>query len=296
MGGTMTVSGEGSNSGENRGRLLSEEIVAQRIKAQKRAALGLEPERGIGTTGRVTYRPAQSAPIPLLRWSAVILAVLLLLAAVWFILYTQPPRGSGVVQNSVTSPALGGAVPGEVQLLRYDFDQPVPTMAQHNEPGAWAMGFVEGRYRIRSVTSNALVYTTLGLYTPDPHRLETEVTISAETPWGFAGIMARVQNGENFYLFQIDGTGQFKVSLLVDGTPKTLSGELTPSPVQVAGRPNLLGVSDDGESLTFTVNGVTVAHLTDIALPTGDLALVGGSKEEPGSEADFDWVAVYQIP
>ena len=281
----MTVSGEGSNRGE--------EIVAQRIKAQKRAALGLEPERA--TAGRVTSRPAQSAPPPLLRWAAVILAALLLVTAGWFVLYTQPWR-AGLVQSSDPAPALGGGVPGEAHLLRYDFDQPVPTMAQHNEPGAWAMGFVEGHYRIRSVTSNALVYTTLGLYTPDPHRLETEVTISAETPWGFAGIMARVQDGESFYLFQIDGTGQFKAVFVLNGIQKTLSGELAPSPVQAAGLPNQLGVIDDGESLTFTVNGVTVAHLTDIALPAGDLALVGGSKEEPGSEADFDWVAVYQIP
>ncbi len=282
----MAVRDEGSNRGE--------EIVAQRLKAQKRAALGLEPERA--TAGRVISRPAQSAPVPLLRWAAVILAVLLLAAAVWFILYTQPSWQAGMGQNSVATPVLGGAVAGETQLLRYDFDQPVPTMAQHNEPGAWAMGFVEGKYRIRSVTSGALVYTTLGLYTPDPHRLETEVTISAETPSGFAGIMARVQNGHTFYLFQIDGLGQAKVTLLVDGTSTKLPEDLVPAPAQGAGLPNLLGVIDDGQTLTFTVNGVTVAHVTDVALPAGDLALVGGSREEPGSEADFDWVAVYQIP
>lgn len=282
----MAVSGEGSSRGE--------EIVAQRIKAQKRAALGLEPERA--TAGRVISRPDQSAPAPLLRWSAVILAALLLAAAVWFILYTQPSWQAGMGQSSVTPPALGGPVVGETQLLRYDFDKPIATMAQHNEPGAWAMGFVEGRYRIRSVTSNALVHTTLGLRNPDPYRMESAVTISTETPLGFAGIMVRVQDGHNFYMLQIDGQGQVKVTLVADGKPKTVPGVQPALLANPAGVPNLLGVSDDGETLTFTVNGIAVAHVTEIALPPGDLALVGGSREEPGSEADFDWVAVYQIP
>jgi len=273
--------------------LLSEEILAQRLKAQKRAAIGLEPERV--TAGRVTYRPAQSAPVPLLRWSAVILAALLLLAAVWFILYAQPSWGGGTGQDQIGL-AVNGPLAGETQLLRYDFDRPVPTLAQHNEPGAWAMGFVDGLYRIRSATSDSLVYTTLGLYNPDPYRLETQVTISPETPWSYAGVMARVQNGQNFYLFQIDGQGQFQVILLQEGK-RTSSTEWSASPaVRPAGQPNLLGVMDDGRALTFSVNGVSLDQITEMILPTGDLALAGGSDVQPGSEADFDWVAVYQIP
>ena len=270
-----------------------DESVAQRIKAQKRANLGLEPERA--TAGRVIYRPAQSAPAPLLRWSAVILAVGLLLAVIWFAFNTQSLWRGGVSQIAAT-PALGGPKPGESQLLRHDFDQIVPTMAQHNEPGAWAMGFVDDFYRIRSVTSNALVYTTLGLYNPDPYRLETQVTVSAETPWSYAGIMARVQNGQTFYLFQVDGQGQFQVLLLQEGVRSSVKPRSASSVIKPAGQPNLLGVIDDGRALTFTVNGVTLSQITPVVLPTGDLALVGGSESEPGSQADFDWVAVYQIP
>ena len=282
-------------------RLISDEIVEERIRAQKRAAIGLDPVRP--TAARAAYRPGESQPPPLLRWSAVILAVGLLLAAILLVFALRPdlveragdtPLSQFFAGSQTPTPV--SLAPGDVLLLLHDFDEPVRTMAQHNEPGSWVMGFVDGIYRIRTVQPGQMAYTTLGLFNPAPFRVETELVISPETPESYAGLFLRIQDAENYYTFTVDGAGQYAVSLTQDGRPSPLIGWTESTAVRPPGETNHLAVIDTGRTVQFVVNGTQVATVDDMALPTGDLALVSGSVAAEGSQTDFDWVAVVQIP
>ncbi len=282
--------------------LISDEIVEQRLRAQKRAAIGLDPARP--TADRVAYRPGQSQPAPLLRWSAVILTVVLLGVALLLVLYLRPSWPDWPAPTQIIGAGLDtgqpvstpGLAPGEVQLFRYEFNRPVATMAQHNEPGRWAMGFVGGVYRIRTVQAGHIAFTSLGIFNPDPFRAETEVVIAPDAPLSHAGMMDRLQGTQTYYLFQINGQGQYAVYLSTPDGLVTLQTWTSAATIRPAGETNHLAVIDDGRTIQFEINGEVAYRVDEILLPPGDLGLVGGAQDDTGGQADFDWVSVVQIP
>ena len=120
---------------------------------------------------------------------------------------------------------------------------------------------------------NAAVLTDIGVYRMqvDPYQmgwtlfdladltsyhLETSAVVSAETPSGAAGLIARFGGPGNFYLLTVDGAGTASVQLWSNGQQATLqsapqSGAVVINP---AGQANRLAVEDDGTRIRFYVN------------------------------------------
>lgn len=109
------------------------------------------------------------------------------------------------------------------------------------------------------------------------------------------GILARMQDGEHFYMFAISGDGFFRI-VKRDGSDETvLTRDWAASDAIHTGiATNQLDVTCRGSELTFAVNGAPLARVRDDAYSHGDVALYAGTFREPGDgvEIHFDNVLV----
>lgn len=260
-------------------------------RVQKRTEIGLSPLRP--TAKASPLRPRDAGMPVLMRWIILVLTggmlvlIFLLGQAAWNRFFGAD-AGSVVVTQSATQ--------GVVLRLhsRDDFDPPQLALAQQVDPERWAMGFVDGKYRIRSVRPGHLSWSSLGVFNLGIGQVSTQLELSPESPWGYGGLLARFQNDQSFYLFAVDGQGNFQVLLQDDEVWTTLQPWTAAPGIELAGVPNLLTVEDDGARLTFSVNDQLLYEVAQIRLPGGDFGLAGGSQDQAGMQVDFDWVAIYR--
>jgi hypothetical protein len=257
-------------------------------RARKRQAIGLEPVRA--TAKAEVYHPPVESGGQGLPW----LAVLLLLAVVgitgWLLLGTLEPAGT------LTS---AGGPPGNV-LLRDDFVEPVLGLAPEVVTPEWSMGYVGDLYQIRIDQPGVLAWTTLGQIDLGAYRFESGLMLTGSSgdnsAWGYAGLISRYQNDQNFYLFVVDGRGKYQVQAQENGKWRTLQ-PWTDSPLlQTVGGENRLGIEDDGHALRFYAGPDLLFATDDLRLPVGDVGLLAGSRSQGTARVLYDWVRVEAIP
>ena len=134
------------------------------------------------------------------------------------------------------------------------------------------------------------------------------------------GVMFRVRDSANYYLFLVSSDGYYQVVRSVDGVQRELSNWI-PSPAVRAGLDavNTLEVTARGDTFAFYINGEPVAlcipndpqgrstyvddlgciggsmqpTLTDAAHPVGQIGVVAQTLDEAGVVAAFDHVLVF---
>jgi hypothetical protein len=281
--------------------------------ARKRAAIGLDPERE--TAPDAVLRPpdddSRAAHWLLVLCLALLgLAVLLLILARFVSpnttlssLFGRPaitvagpnePTVAPANLDSGSSPApYLRQLPGFRLWLTDDFGTPSQIAAAQAVPGQVDAAVVSdaGVYRMQ-VSPNQVGWTLFDLAGVDTYQLETSATVSAETPEGSAGLLARFNSPGNFYMLTVDGSGNASVQLWSDGQPVTLQSQ--PAVVNPAGQNNRLWVEDDGNRLRFYVNQAVVSEIVEPLLPPGRPGIAAVA---PGAEAatvDFDWIAIYR--
>jgi len=256
-------------------------------RARKRQAIGLSAARPTAKAV-VSHPPAPSAVSG--PWLAVLLLVGVLVVTAWLLLrHTQP----GIAFIA----ARGG--PSRV-LLQDDFVQPVLGLAPEVVTDDWSMGYVGDLYQIHIAQPGVLAWTTLGQIDLGAYRFDTTLVLTGSSgdssAWGYAGLLVRYQNDQNFYLFVVDGRGKYQVQMQEQGNWRTLQ-PWTDSPLlQTVGGDNLLGIEDDGRSLRFYVGPDLLFTTDDLRLPVGDVGLLAGSRSQGTARALYDWVRLQAIP
>lgn len=264
-----------------------QEDAALDERARKRQAIGLSPARP--TAKAVVAQPPVERGSGRLPWLAVLLLVLLLGAGAWLLLRSLP------TESSVT----GATAPAPV-LLRDDFVQPVLGLAPAVVTEGWSMGYVGDLYQIRIDQPGVLAWTTLGQIDLGAYRFESSLMLTGSSgdnsAWGYAGLIARYQNDQNFYLFVVDGRGKYQVQAQEQGKWRTLQ-PWTDSPLlQTVGGENRLAIEDDGHNLRFYVGPDLLFATDDLRLPVGDVGLLAGSRSQGTARALYDWVRMEAIP
>ena len=257
-------------------------------RARKRQAIGLSAVRPTARTE--VYHPPVQAGVNGLSWLAVLLLVGLLAVTLWLLLRATQPE-----LTMTTAGSSGSSV-----LLRDDFVQPVLGLAPEVVTRDWSMGYVGDLYQIRIAQPGVLAWTTLGQIDLGAYRYDSSLMLTGSSAdnsaWGYAGLLVRYQNDQNFYLFVVDGRGKFQVQAQENGNWRTLQPWSDSPLLATVGGENLLAVEDDGQQLRFYVGPELLFATNDLRLPVGDVGLLAGSRSQGTSRALFDWVQMTEIP
>lgn len=283
--------------------------------ARKRAAIGLEPERE--TAPDAVLRPpdesSRTAHWLLVACVGVLgVAVLLLLVARamnpdttlaslfgWpSATATEQTEQDG--QSAATSTAAAGSssaaylaqLPGFRLWLTDDFAAPSEIAPAQAVPGQVNAAVVAdaGTYRMQ-VSPYQMGWTLFDLAGNNSYHLETSATVSAETPAGAAGLLARFNGAGNFYILTVDGSGTASVQLWSEGQAATLQS--APAIINPAGEANRLAVEDDGSRLRFYVNQALVSEVVEPQLAPGRPGIAAAAPGPETATVDFDWIAIY---
>jgi hypothetical protein len=272
-------------------------------RARKRIQVGLSarrptakvaPERppGIDSSG------ASRAVLPGLL-GVILLATLFLVAANiwdWFPSWWRAPAVVADPVRTVTMPLADPvSVSGYQLALSDDFSRADTVLAEGVESGKWRIEHqpTASSYKME-VWPNRVVWSLLDVAEPTTQRMQASVTVATHTPWGYAGIVNRYVDDENFYLFLVDGEGRFMVQLQEDGTLKTLKPWTKAEFLNPAGSTNAITVDDDGEAQRFYGNNMLL-YEASARLPAGDAGVVGGSQDDGVSEISFDWIQLFDV-
>jgi hypothetical protein len=144
---------------------------------------------------------------------------------------------------------------------------------------------------------NTIQFTELRDTAFDDFLLEVDVTQLAGDPESSYGILFRMRGPDEFYRFEIMGSGRYMIERHnADGTwTRFLDDWLAASDIQPGlNVTNRLGVAANGPVLIFYINGQTVQQITDPAYAEGSVALSAGTFGQPGLSVAFDNFVVRQ--
>ena len=127
--------------------------------------------------------------------------------------------------------------------------------------------------------------------------LETEVTTSATCSGRDRyGLIARVKDSDNVYLFGFTCDGKYSIRLW-DGEFDVLQDWTSSNYINGGpGQTNFLGVKLDGKKLTIYANGEELATVTDDTLQKGKFGLFFAAPETIGFEAIFEMIRYWELP
>ena len=105
-----------------------------------------------------------------------------------------------------------------------------------------------------------------------------------------------MQDTANYYQFQVDCEGRFRVVAVVDGELKTLQDWTTSDVVNTGTTPNGLGVRAQGNLIEVFANGQSLAEVSDATFIDGGFGLYAGSGSvTPVLTVTFDDLGVWKL-
>lgn len=184
--------------------------------------------------------------------------------------------------------------PGEAEqptssvLFQDDFSDPLSGWARI-EDAEDVTDYHDGQYMIYVGATNRDVWANPGLEFTDSFN-EVEATKIAGDNNNVFGLICRYQDVENFYFFVISSDGYYGIGKMSGGTQMLIGTQsMPPSEIIVQGQgTNHIRAGCVGSTLTLIVNGETLAEYEDTEFTSGDVGLLAGSFNNPGTEIYFD--------
>ena len=264
-------------------------------RARKRAAIGLAPQRP--TAKAAPQRPPRTDDPRGCLWSAVLAVTALVVVTLLLVTarMLDAPTNWPAVRSQLAG-WLGAPTPSRL-LWADEFSHPDGLLPPNIQTDQWSLQAEPnaGVYQIQ-VYPSRLAWSTVGVAGLRDVYVEAGFTVADETPTTVAGLIARYRDQNNFYLFAIDGEGQFQVQWLEEGALQALTPWLPDMAVNPAGEANILALEDDGESIRFFVNGLLFFVLAEPQLPPGDVGVFGAAPTASMGEAQVDWLHLYALP
>lgn len=148
-----------------------------------------------------------------------------------------------------------------------------------------------GRYTITVTETNTLAWSTIGGMLADGSA-ETDVIFERGTPATAAGLMFRVQDGQNFYMASLSSDGFYALDARENGTWRSII-EWTPWPtIDTRGEANRLRVVTQSSSISLYLDGVLLAQTADTAFDKGSIALGVNTYDIADVSIQFDNLSV----
>ena len=194
---------------------------------------------------------------------------------------------------AVSSLLIACTLPGNTQkpgnvLYKDDFSNATSGWDRVDEADR-ATDYAAGVYRILVKGKNIDVWARPGLSFGDV-RVEVDGTKVGGDDNNDFGVICRYQDDQNFYFLVISSDGYYGIAKRKHGQVSMLGGEMMASSDQIKQGPavNHLRADCVGSTLRLFVNDVLLAETQDTDYANGDIGLLAGSFDVPGTEILFD--------
>jgi hypothetical protein len=173
-------------------------------------------------------------------------------------------------------------------LFQDDFSDPSSGWDRVNEEEG-ITDYMDGAYRIFVNTRNTDVWSNPRLNFDD-----TQIEVDAKKVGGDDnndfGVICRYKDTNNFYFFLISSDGYYGIGKILDGEQLLIGDEqMQPNEdINQGNATNKLRADCVGNKLSIHVNGVLLAEHQDDSFTSGDVGLVAGSFNNPGTDIHFD--------
>jgi hypothetical protein len=217
------------------------------------------------------------SPTILLRW-AVLLALLV-----------TPALACRLLSGSSNSGVQTGRV-----LFQDDFSNPDSGWNRANTSRG-ETDYADGAYRILVNEPNVDIWSKAGREFTDV-RIEVDAFKVGGDRDNRFGVICRAVDATNFYTFIISSDGYYGIGK-IKGEQYQLIGmdSLQPSEaIHLGSAFNHIRADCVGSTLTMYVNGKKLAEVQDSEFASGDVGLIAGTYQEPGTDVRFNNFIVYQ--
>jgi hypothetical protein len=150
--------------------------------------------------------------------------------------------------------------------------------------------YENGGYRMYVNEENYDIWANPGRNFTDVS-VEVSATRNAGPEENDFGIICRYQDIGNFYFLIIGSDGFYGIGIVADGNaPELIDMEsmLFTERINQGTGTNVIQADCEGENLTLSVNGTVLADVTDNRFSSGDVGLIAGTFDEPGTDILFD--------
>jgi hypothetical protein len=173
-------------------------------------------------------------------------------------------------------------------LFQDDFSDPSSGWDRVTEPDG-ATDYANGVYRILVSASDLDVWSNPGLSFTDTH-IEVDATKIAGDDNNDFGVICRYQDADNFYEMVISSDGYYGIVKIKDGerVPIEQQAMLPSEAIQQGAATNHIRVDCVGSTLALYVGGQQLAEVQDSDFASGDVGLIAGTFDVPGTEIHFD--------
>lgn len=224
------------------------------------------------------------------------------------LLDTSSPGGTGSAAPAVdvaTENQAGQVWPGGVLTphlrLTDNFSGPETVFSVQRQAGQWHTEHLPhlASYRME-VWPHHLVWSLLEseaglLHNDQAYRVQAAATVAGHTPGGYAGLIARVDEGRQLILFAVDGKGRYSIQHLRDGLPQIAIPWTAADALNPAGTGNVLTIEDEGETMRFFANQLPLYQMRTADWQPGLFGIAAGARGEGVAEIRFEWFQLYEL-
>jgi hypothetical protein len=185
--------------------------------------------------------------------------------------------------------AIGGEiVPAGGVLFKDDFSDPASGWMQ-GEDEYGITEYSDGRFRILVNSDVTGKISIPRLFFTDVI-IEVDATKVAGPDDNDYGVICRYQDENNFYLFEISSDGYYSIGKYKDNQLLLIGMEQmqTSDMIRQGQAANRIRASCIGTLLSLSVNGQKLSEVEDADFSAGDVGLIAGTFETPGTDILFD--------
>lgn len=188
----------------------------------------------------------------------------------------------------------GGKKSGDV-LYSDDFSSDSSGWAQVDDSN-YTTTYTNGAYQIVVHQTYTDAWGNPSMHTFTDVRVEVDATKNGGSDNNDYGIICRYEDTTHFYFAAISSDGYFGILKMSDGEYSVLGREnLIPSDLIAQGAAtNHIRFDCVGPTLTLFINGTQVDEQVDDDYTAGNVGLIAGTYDEPGTDILFDNFTVYQ--
>jgi hypothetical protein len=155
--------------------------------------------------------------------------------------------------------------------------------------------YADGMYRIFVNGPNLDIWARPGRNLTDV-RIEVDTYKVGGDRNNRFGLICRITGSGNFYTFLISSDGYYGIGKVKNKAYELIGKDSLEhsDAIQLGSAPNHIRADCVGDTLTLYINGQKLAEVKDNSFTSGDVGLIAGTYDIPGTDIRFDNFTVYE--